>query len=202
MDDETAPELGIPQHPIKVNSPEFEYVYVANQRCPCGGDYTVVRQELMHTTPPTDYLECRCQKCDQERTFAFDISSFFGHFEKYGRFVETDRQFHEALLQLKMGQLAQAEEAFLRVIDPDEGEPNFAWGLFYLGSLYLALERPAEAYEYLSRAVAIQSLDAPLHQMLAFACRFLGREEESRQQLAMMLDLERRFSASGDESDV
>ena len=202
MDDEANTDLGTLQRPIKVNSPEFEYVYVANQRCPCGGDYTIVRQALMLTTPPSDRLECRCQQCDRERVFVFDIGSFFGQSEKYGRFAKTDRHFHEALLRLRIGQLTQAEERFLRVIDPDEGEPNFAWALFYLGSLYLELERPAEAYEYLSRAVDIQPLDAPLHQMLAFACRLLGREKEARQQLAIMLELERRFGVSAAEGEA
>jgi hypothetical protein len=78
MNDEASAELGTPQQPIKVNSLQSEYVYVTNQRCPCGGRYTVVSQALMLTTPPADRLECRCQKCGQERAFVFDISSFFG----------------------------------------------------------------------------------------------------------------------------
>ncbi|MDY7039295.1 MAG: hypothetical protein SVX38_00340 [Chloroflexota bacterium] len=71
-------ETGMPQQPIQVNDIRSEYVYVANQRCPCGGDYAVVRQSLMLTAPPTDHLECRCRKCGQERAFVFDIGSFFG----------------------------------------------------------------------------------------------------------------------------
>ena len=179
--------------PIKANSTRFEYIYLASQRCGCGGRYTFLRQSLLMGPPPTDRLDCRCQQCGRERAFDFDISSFFGQVAKYGRFEETDRAFREALAHLKAGELVDAEQGFLRAIDPDEGEPNFGLALFYLGGLYLNLNQLDRAYEYLARAADIQPLESAYHQLLAFACQSTGRPEEARQHLTMALELEKRL---------
>lgn len=179
--------------PIKTNSTHFEYVYIAGQRCECGGRYAFLKQSLLTGPPPIDRLDCRCRQCGRERAFDFDIGSFFGQIDKYGRFEETDRAFHEALAHLKAGELVDAEQGFLRVIDPDEGEPNFGIALFYLGGLYLKLNQPDRAYEYLARAANIQPLEPAYHQLLAFACQSTGRPEEARRHLTTMLELGKRL---------
>jgi tetratricopeptide (TPR) repeat protein len=183
---------------IPANSPAFEYVYVANQRCDCGGYFAAVRQELhTPTSGPVDRLVARCGSCGAERAFDFDISSFFGQFEKYGRFHKTDDRFREAIGCLRAGRLAEAAAALRQVVDPEEGEPAFAWGHYHLGMILLLQHRPEEALTHLERAVAIQPLEPDIHEGLGRAHRAVGQETEAQGHFHRAGELRARFGAEG-----
>lgn len=179
---------------IPANSPAFEYVYVANQRCECGGYFHVVSQELRTPSAgPVDRLNAHCRACGAERFFDFDISSFFGRFEKYGRFHQVDDQFREAMARLRAGRLAEAAAALRQVIDPEEGEPAFAWGHYHLGMTLLLQRRHEEAVAHLQQAVAIQPLEPDIHEGLARAHQAAGRETEAEDHFHQAEKLRARF---------
>lgn len=179
---------------IPTNSIEFEYVYVANQRCACGGYFAAVRQELRQgPRGPVDHLTARCEQCGAERSFDFDIRTFFGHWEKYGRFRQTDGHFRQAMRHLQAGELAEAEAALRRVVDEEEGEPAFAWGHYHLGCVLLLERRAGEALSHLERAAAIQPLEAEIHEALARALEATGRAEAARAHWQESAALRARF---------
>lgn len=181
---------------IPVNSIEFEYVYVANQRCACGGYFAAVRQELRQgPSGPVDHLLARCEGCGAERSFEFDIRSFFGQWERYGRFRRTDERFREAMSQLRAGRLAAAESALRQVVDAEEGEPAFAWGHYHLGCVLLLEGQAEKARFHLERAVAIQPLEPDIHEALARALQATGEEEAARSHLREGATLRERFPA-------
>ncbi len=180
--------------PIPVNSLEFEYVYVANQRCSCGGYFVAVRQELRQgPSGPVDYLIARCEGCGAERPFEFDVGSFFGRWEKYGRFRRTDERFREAMSQLRAGRLATAEAALRQVVDAEEGEPAFAWGHYHLGRVLLLEGQVEEARFHLERAAALQPLEPDIHEALAWALQATGEEEAARSHFRESAALRERF---------
>ncbi len=155
---------------IPANSIAFEYVYVSNQRCECGRYFAVQRQELGSTScGPIDRIIARCEGCQAERTFVFDIGSFFGQFEKYGRFDQTEAHFKQAMAHLRDRRFAEAEMELRQVVDPAEGEPAFAWAHYHLGMLALVQGRADEALSHLERAAAIQPLEAEILEGLARA---------------------------------
>jgi len=181
--------------PIPANSIEFEYVYVANQRCDCGGYFVALRQELRQgPAGPVDVLIACCEDCGAERTFEFDIGSFFGQWEKYGRFRQTDQWFRDAMSHLIAGRLAEAETALRQVVDAEEGEPAFAWGHYHLGCVLLLEGRAEEARAYLERAVAIQPLEPEIHQALARALEAAGESEAAQAHRRESTTLRARFS--------
>ncbi|MGB9774942.1 MAG: tetratricopeptide repeat protein [Anaerolineae bacterium] len=180
--------------PIPVNSIEFEYVYVANQRCACGGYFAAVRQELRRgPAGPVDVLTARCEGCGAERTFEFDVGSFFGQWEKYGRFRKTDQWFREAMAHWSAGRLAEAEEALRQVVDAKEGEPAFAWGHYHLGRVLLLEERVEEARAHLERAAVIQPLEPDIREALARALEAMGEPEAAQAQRRESAALRARF---------
>lgn len=153
---------------VPVNSPAFEYVYVANQRCECGGYFAAIRQELrMLPSGPIDHITGRCQLCQAERAFDFDIHSFFGQIERYDRFRQTDAHFKEAMVCVREQRWAEAEAALRLVVDPDEGEPAFAWGYYHLAQVLRVQGRLGEARLMLERAAAIQPLEPEIQELLA-----------------------------------
>ncbi|MBN1180059.1 MAG: hypothetical protein JXD18_12675 [Anaerolineae bacterium] len=179
---------------IVTNSPSFEYVYVANQRCACGGTFATVRQELTLTPEgPLDRITARCTACGAERVFDFDIGSFFGQFERYAHFFDVDRRFKEAMEQVRAGALPDAEALLASVVDAAEGEPLFAWAHFHLGRVVLEQGRAEEAIAHLARAAAIQPLEADIHAALAHACQMAGREAEALQHAQESETLRARF---------
>lgn len=181
---------------IPVNSIDFEYVYVANQRCSCGGYLTVIRQELrQRSSGPVDHLTARCTRCGAEHTFEFGIQSFFGQWERYGRFRQTDERFREAMAHLRAGRLAEAEAALRQVVDAEEGEPAFAWAHYHLGCVLLMEGRAKEARFHLEQAVAIQPLEPEIHEALALALRATGAEDAARFHLRESAALRERFPA-------
>ncbi len=180
---------------IPVNSIEFEYVYVANQRCSCGGYFAAVRQELRQgPSGPVDHLIARCEGCGAERPFDFDIRSFFGQWEKYGRFRQTEERFREAMSQLRAGRLAEAERALRQVVDAEEGEPAFAWGHYHLGCVLLLEGQAEEAQFHLEQAVAIQPLEPDIHEALAHALQATGLAKAAQSHLQESVALRERFS--------
>jgi len=179
---------------IPANSIAFEYVYVANQRCDCGGYFAAARQELR--AGPVDRLTGRCESCGAERAFDFDVSSFFGQFEKYARFHQTEDRFRAAMGHLRAGRLAEAEADLRLVLDPEEGEPAFAWAHYHLGRVLLMQDRPDEALAHLERAAAIQPLEPDIYEGLAQACRAAGREAEAEGHLRRAGELRARFAAA------
>ncbi|MCS7282306.1 MAG: tetratricopeptide repeat protein [Anaerolineae bacterium] len=182
------------QFPIPVNSIEFEYVYVANQRCLCGGYFSTVRQELRQApSGPVEHLWARCERCGSETFFDFDIRSFFGQWEKYGRFQKVDDHFRTAMNHLRAGHLAEAEMALRRVVDPEEGEPYFAWGHFHLGTVLLLEGRLEEAREHLEQAAAIQPLEPEIHEVLGHALQALGEKEAAQARFRESALLRERF---------
>ncbi len=179
---------------IPANSIEFEYVYVANQRCECGRYFAALRQELRQgPAGPVDVLTARCEGCGAERTFEFNIGSFFGQWEKYGRFRQTDGHFREAMQHLRAGRLEEAEVALRQVVDAEEGEPAFAWGHYHLGCVLLLEGRAEEARVHLERAVAIQPLEPEIHQALARALEATGQMEDARAHWQESTALRERF---------
>jgi tetratricopeptide (TPR) repeat protein len=183
-----------PMTPIPANSIEFEYVYVANQRCECGGYFAALRQELRQgPAGPMDVLTARCEGCGAERSFEFDIRSFFAQWEKYGRFRQTDGHFREAMQYLRAGRLEEAEVALRQVVDDEEGEPAFAWGHYHLGCVLLLEGRAEEARAHLERAVTIQPLEPDIHQALARALEATGQPEDAQAHLRESAALRERF---------
>ncbi len=180
--------------PIPTNSIEFEYVYVANQRCACGGYFAAVRQELRQgPAGPVDVLTARCEGCGAERIFEFDIRSFFGQWEKYGRFRQTDGHFREAMQHLRAGKLEEAEAALRQVVDAEEGEPAFAWGHYHLGRVLLLEGRAEEACAHLERAVLIQPLEPDIHDVLARALEATGDSKAAQADRQESTVLRERF---------
>lgn len=167
-------------NPIPANSVTFEYVYVANQRCECGGLYNVKSQELVNaSSSPVDRLSAQCGKCNAARDFNFDISSFFGKLEAYDSFKQVDDLFRQAMNHIRANEFAKAETLLRRIIDPSEGEPAFAWAHFHLGMVLLMLSRTKEAIEHLEQALAIQPLEPDIHEGLGRACQAAGMEEQA-----------------------
>jgi tetratricopeptide (TPR) repeat protein len=180
---------------IPANSPSFEYVYVANQRCDCGGVFATVRQELCGSpSSPVDRIVGCCETCGAERTFDFDVHSFFGQFEKYSHFHQTDDRFREAMAHVRAGRLAEAEAALRRVVDPEEGEPAFAWGRHHLGMVLLRQERPDEAVVHLEQAQALQPLEPDIYEGLAQAYSAVGRGAEATACFQRAEELRMRFA--------
>lgn len=189
--------------PIPVNSATFEYVYVANQRCECGGRYKVMRQELLtFEGMPVDRLAVVCTSCDQERHFEFDVSSFFGDFEKYGRYRETEAHFQQAVVHIQARDWPAAEEELRRVVDPEEGEPAFAWAHYHLGMVLLMQKRVAEALPHLEHAVAIQPLEADMHEGLGRVYRASGREADALSHFYQAQELRTRFTSQDNHEEV
>lgn len=183
---------------VVVNSPAFEHVYVANQRCACGGYFVTVRQELRTTTEgPVDRLIARCERCGAERAFEFDIRSFFGQVERYGCFQQTDEWFREAMRHIRAGRLSQAEAALRQVVDPEEGEPAFGWAHYHLGMVLLAQHRSEEAVEHLERAMALQPLEWDIWEGLGEACRAAGREADAAAAFRSAEELRQRYESQG-----
>jgi tetratricopeptide (TPR) repeat protein len=186
-----------PDRPIPTNSLAFEYVYVANQRCPCGGYYAVTCQRLGRgPAGPTDQLTGACEACGTERTFTFDISSFFGEFEKYNRFQKTEERFRDAMIHIRAGAFDRAAEALREVVDPDEGEPAFAWAHTHLGNVLLRLGELEEAVAHLERAAVIQPLAPEIHRALAEAYQAVGAAEEAECQRQRATALRAEFAGS------
>jgi len=86
-----------PEKLLPVNCVEEEYLYVAMQRCECGGAFEHDRQSLLkHGETACDELTVHCIQCSKPRTFVFDISAFFGKLENYGRIVKPSQLFDAA----------------------------------------------------------------------------------------------------------
>lgn len=185
---------------ILVNSLAFEYVYVANQRCQCGGYFAALSQQLRNTpSGPVDRINAGCQECGAERAFDFNISSFFGEFEEYARFHDTDDHFREAMEHQRAGRIDQAEQALRRVIDPQRGEPAFAWAHFHLAMVLLRQGETEEALAHLERAAAIQPLEPKIHQALGQVCRAQGRESAAEEYIGRAEELREQFATAEDE---
>jgi hypothetical protein len=67
---------------IVVGSIEEEYQYIHQISCDqCGskGSFKLVLQSLIfEENKPYDKMDCKCQNCEKEKSFIFDISNFFG----------------------------------------------------------------------------------------------------------------------------
>jgi tetratricopeptide (TPR) repeat protein len=172
--------------PTPANSVKFEYVYVANQRCECGGRFKVVSQELLGVSGggPVDRVNAVCQACEEAVSFNFDISSFFGKFDEYDRFDHTEGLFREAMEHVRSGKWAEAEAALKRAVNPDEGEPAFAWAHYHLGMVLLMQNRPQEALSHLQRAAEIQPLEPDIEDGLGRAYQAAGQEQEAAKHFA------------------
>ncbi|MGD1991580.1 MAG: tetratricopeptide repeat protein [Anaerolineae bacterium] len=186
-----------PDRPIPTNSLAFEYVYVANQRCACGGHYAVTHQRLGRAgSGPVDQLTAACEACDVERTFTFNISSFFGEFEKYNRFQQTEERFRRAMVFIRAGELDQAEKILQQVVDPEEGEPAFAWAHFHLGNVLMRQGSVEAALMHLERAAAIQPLAPVIHEALGQAYRVAGNAGGAESRLRRAEALRAQFADS------
>lgn len=62
---------------IKVNSIPEEYSYIDTQRCECAGQYEKLSQAVF-PDQKMDEIKVVCKSCKKEKSFYFDISSFFG----------------------------------------------------------------------------------------------------------------------------
>jgi len=136
-----------------------------------------------------------CVSCGQERYFDFDVGSFFGDFEKYGRYRETEAHFQQAVVYIQAQDWPAAEEELRRVVDPEEGEPAFAWAHYHLGMVLLMQRRVTEALPHLEHAVAILPLEADIHEGLGRAYRASGREAEALSCLYQAQELRTRFAS-------
>ena len=68
------------ENAITVDSIHDEYVYVATQKCDCGGAWVRVSQSLILDAEkvPFDRLEVQCDACKKAHEFWFNCSRFFG----------------------------------------------------------------------------------------------------------------------------
>jgi tetratricopeptide (TPR) repeat protein len=148
-----------------------------------------------------DRLIARCEGCSVERSFEFDISSFFGQFDKYAGYHQTDDLFRQAMRHVSADRMNQAEEALRRVVDPEEGEPAFAWGHYHLGVVLFVQGRLDEAATHLEQAITIQPLEPEIQEALGRTWRALGREAEGEKHLRQAERLRVRFAPSDSSED-
>lgn len=62
---------------IKVNNIREEYRHIESQKCECGGEFDKISQAVF-PEQKMDEIKVICKKCKKEKSFYFDISSFFG----------------------------------------------------------------------------------------------------------------------------
>lgn len=115
-----------PETLLPVNCVEEEYLYVAMQRCECGGHYEHDRQSLTKRGETAcDELTVHCVQCRKPRTFSFDISAFFGNLANYGKIVKPSRLFDAvewlgmAALFLRDSERRGAEEKRMMLAEAD-----------------------------------------------------------------------------------
>lgn len=164
----------------------FQEVFVRSQRCPCGGFYASVRQEVYAVDKCLDRHVAQCEACERKRPFFFkgvrrSPTDFPGLFERLEALLA------HGLDQLAAGDLASAERCLREVVAL---EPWFGAAHYHLGMIALMTERLDLAKESLETALGILPLDATVHEALAELWTALGDEERAARAgwLAMQIE--------------
>ncbi|HEV3104431.1 MAG TPA: tetratricopeptide repeat protein, partial [Trinickia sp.] len=93
---------------------------------------------------------------------------------KTGNQRQIDALLHEAVALQQNGALAEAQELYHEILAQ---RPRHFDALQLLGALALQAGRPAEGAEWLAKALAINSREAPVHSNLAFALNALQQHD-------------------------
>ena len=72
-------EPDVEEESVRVYCVDQEYWYLCRSRCTCGGRFEKLLQAIGEgPSGPQDVIEAACTSCGKARTFAFDISEFYG----------------------------------------------------------------------------------------------------------------------------
>jgi hypothetical protein len=72
-------EPDVEEESVRVYCVDQEYWYLRRSRCTCGGRFEKLLQVISEgPSGPQDVIEAACTSCGKARTFAFDISEFYG----------------------------------------------------------------------------------------------------------------------------
>ncbi|MDY0020525.1 MAG: hypothetical protein RBT47_11025 [Anaerolineae bacterium] len=165
---------------IPANSITFEVAHIMAQRCDCGSSYAIHSQRLMEINGwPVDCIIVRCQRCQEERLFFFDIHTFYGREEAESTFAATQNALQTALEALHDHRWDEAETLLRRAVDPLEGEPAFGWGHYHLGITLLKQEHYEEGLAHIRKAIDLVPSEAEFYNGLSKALVLLGDENEA-----------------------
>ncbi len=115
------------------NSVDEQYIYVALQKCECGGSYHAVSQALLEKEgTPHDRLDAICIDCDTKKAFEFDISRYYGEPSLYHSLNPFDRP--SSIIDVAQWyQLADYHlRAFYRVFGENERQDSLQRSLSYI----------------------------------------------------------------------
>ena len=164
----------------------FQEVFVRSQRCPCGGFYASLSQQVYSLDECLDRHLAQCELCHRERPFFFRgiRRSPKGH---PGVFERLEALLATGLEQLSEGDLVRAERCLREVVAL---EPWFGAAHYHLGMIALMTERLDLAKESLETALGILPLDAAVHEALAELWTVLGDDERAARAgwLAMQIE--------------
>ena len=165
---------------VKANSITFEIGHTMAQRCECGGRYEIKSQHLVEADGTLlDRIHTECTQCAERRDFYFDISSFYGQPERYNRFEKTEEHLREGLEAIQAQRWRDAEAYLRRVLDPEEGEPDFGWAHYHLGMVLLVQGEHEAGLTEIRRAIEIVPREAEFYRGLSKGLELQGREEEA-----------------------
>lgn len=187
---------------IPANSLTFEAIHIMAQRCVCGGEYRIKAQYLTEVEgKPVDRIEVVCVRCGNKQDFYFDVHTFYGQEERYGRFEETEAALRSGLAAIHEERWEEAELQLRQVVHPVEGEPAFGWGHYHLGMVLLVQGRHEEGLDHIRRALALNPRETEFYRGLSKGLRAEGREDEAERAWAEYQRL-KELAAQGPESSV
>jgi tetratricopeptide (TPR) repeat protein len=171
---------------ITANSIMFEAAHITAQYCSCGGRYQADIQRLVIINDqPIDYIAARCERCGETRDFFFDIHTFYDQDEPARAtddpFQATEAALREAGQAIKARRWDEAEKKLHRVLDPQAGEPDFGWGHYHLGMVYLVQERYERGWVHIQRAIELIPHEAEFYRGASKALARLDHKEEAAQ---------------------
>ncbi len=156
----STPELAVP-----VGSFPFELIFVHSQRCPCGGRFEPRHHELVSRPPrELERHDARCEGCDHERAFWFDVTSFVDDPRACRRFQELRHLFQEGL---DLVDAADLDGATLRFAEVVAREPFFGLAHYHLGMIATVGQDWGAAREHLTSAAGLLPLDPTVRQGLS-----------------------------------
>lgn len=177
-------ELEVFMKLIIANSIMFEAAHITAQYCSCGGKYQAdIQRLLIINDKPIDYIGTRCERCGESRDFFFDIHSFYNKDDEMentaDRFQATETLLRQASRAMQERRWDKAEKKLRDVLDPHVGEPDFGWGHYHLGMVYLVQDRYEEGWAHVQRAIALVPHEAEFYRGASKALALLAHEEEA-----------------------